>query len=284
MDHQRCNIFRNVYDRDCSNVVHLYQIIEAIQQGRWKKQIEAFRNEPDKEKSKHLKFNLPCFTISGTFMSRSALGINDYSYLVVADIDDLSPKELERCKSLLTGDPHTLCYFESPSKGLKVIFGVSTGPEHHRDYAFRTMKIYLEGLIGIKLDDSGKDISRLCFVSYDPDLYINPNAVDIEVEVENVDEFYSVTINKDLEPSFDIDYVYKTCVKMIKASKTGGFYKGNRNNYIFCLASLCSEVGIPEQMTYSLISRQYSSLGKKEIVNTIRSAFKRTRGNLEQKL
>jgi hypothetical protein len=33
---------------------------------------------------------------------------------------------------------------------------------------------------GVQIDQSGKDPARLCFLSYDPELYHNPNAVEIE--------------------------------------------------------------------------------------------------------
>lgn len=277
MDHQRCNIFRNVYDRDCSNVVHTYQIIDAIKNGRWSKQIESFRNETDSAIAKQIKYNLPCFIVSGVFKERNESGLEDYSYLLIADIDNLSKSELSMCKAKMIDDPCVMCFFESPSKGLKVIVSVNTHSSAHKEYAFPSMKKYLESLLGVEVDPSGKDICRLCFVSYDPGLYFNPSAIDLDVDVSEPAEYYSVQDNDYGEPSFDLDHVYKVCVKMIKKSKVGGYFKGNRNNFVFCLASLCSEAGIPEHLAFAEISKQYTSLGKKEISNAVRSAFKRTR-------
>src|SRR5262249_38710895 len=37
---------------------------------------------------------------------------------------------------------------------------------------------------GLGIDPSGKDVARLCFVSYDPDLYYNQHAIELEPLLE----------------------------------------------------------------------------------------------------
>ena len=41
------------------------------------------------------------------------------------------------------------------------------------------MEAHVKQLTGIQIDESGKDISRLCFMSFDPELYVNANADEI---------------------------------------------------------------------------------------------------------
>ena len=36
--------------------------------------------------------------------------------------------------------------------------------------------------MGLKIDSACKDVGRLCFVSYDPNLRINPGAKELDVE------------------------------------------------------------------------------------------------------
>ena len=38
---------------------------------------------------------------------------------------------------------------------------------------------HVKELTGIQIDESGKDVARLCFMSYDPELYHNPNATEL---------------------------------------------------------------------------------------------------------
>jgi hypothetical protein len=70
--------------------------------------------------------------------------------------------------------PYTLAAFVSPSgDGLKVICRPRTRfpltIENHLK-AFNLCADYYELLLGVKADRSGKDVGRLCFVSFDEKL------------------------------------------------------------------------------------------------------------------
>jgi predicted P-loop ATPase len=100
-----------------------------------------------------------------------------YSQLIVLDWDKLSPEELIRVKKILLSCGYTMLCFVSPSgNGLKAIIRVSTGQEHHLR-TFLAAKLFFTNLTGFEIDASGKDITRLCFVSWDPEGYFNKNAV-----------------------------------------------------------------------------------------------------------
>ena len=100
-----------------------------------------------------------------------------YSKVIVLDVDKLSPEELARAKKIVIGCPHTLGCFISPSgNGLKIFISVASGPEDHLN-AFQSLQRFFQKLIGSEIDPSGKDITRLCFVSDDPEAYYNENAV-----------------------------------------------------------------------------------------------------------
>src|SRR5262249_18742987 len=70
--------------------------------------------------------------------------------------------------------------FLSPSgDGLKTVFRVGADASKHAD-SFRAIQKYVREVCGVEIDESCKDLARLCFMSYDPALYVNPNAVEIE--------------------------------------------------------------------------------------------------------
>jgi hypothetical protein len=43
----------------------------------------------------------------------------------------------------------------------------------HCDYFLAVAK-YIRDNYGLEIDQSGKDVSRACFLPYDPDVFINP--------------------------------------------------------------------------------------------------------------
>jgi hypothetical protein len=45
--------------------------------------------------------------------------------------------------------------------------------------SFLAVKQHVLELTSVEIDESGKDVARLCFVSYYPDLYFNPDALEI---------------------------------------------------------------------------------------------------------
>jgi hypothetical protein len=75
-----------------------------------------------------------------------------------------------------------MCFVSPSGNGLKVFIEVDTGMEHH-DTAYQQVQKYYEDATGLKADSSCKDITRLCFMSYDPNLYKNLSYQKFEVEL-----------------------------------------------------------------------------------------------------
>ena len=142
------------------------------------------------------KKQLPAFTISGTFKERKIAGLTKYSGMLLADLDHLRAKGIDigELKQRLAIDPYVYFYFVSPSgDGLKVAFNVASGDENHPQ-SFLGMQRYVEATYGIRPDDTCKDVSRLCFLSSNPDLWINPQPAIfnwrewLEPAIEDVEE------------------------------------------------------------------------------------------------
>jgi hypothetical protein len=126
-----------------------------------------------------LKKQLPGVTWSGTFSQRASDKLVQHSGLLVADLDSLGEKLADIRKKLLNS-PHLWALFVSPSgDGLKAVHRVSADAQKH-PASWRAVQKHVLELAGVQIDQSGKDPARLCFLSYDPELYHNPNAVEIE--------------------------------------------------------------------------------------------------------
>ena len=174
--------------------VGIQEVLNAIRTGgkRLKGQIAQIRNRfeaelaitGERKKAKlavdPLKKQLPGVMWSGTFSQRANDKLIKYSGLLCADLDSLGEK-LAEVRANLMASPYVVAIFLSPSgDGLKVIFRVPADAEKHLA-SFRVVERHIRELTGIQIDEACKDVARLCFVSYDPDIYYNPNATEIEL-------------------------------------------------------------------------------------------------------
>lgn len=247
----RINIFENVWDTNCKHKVDIIDVLNAIGVGRWQERVLEVRDCKDKEQQKNLKAMLPCVTFSGTFSNkRKAEMIEEYSGLFIADIDKISRKDLPLLINKLSKDEFVYSFFKSPTKGLKVLFKVNTKPEDHKLYAFTAISNYFERIYGISIDPSGKDICRLCFISYDPDIHFREDSevMDCYDSQFAYREWKYVNpprskFNTDVKFLTNEDKVYKVIKKWLY-NKGVKYVKSNRNNYLFTAACNLNRAGV----------------------------------------
>ncbi|MBS1949597.1 MAG: DUF3987 domain-containing protein [Bacteroidetes bacterium] len=246
---------------------------------KYKKQVEEIRAlfaQGRTQESQAFKQQLPAFTPSATFKEKRLLpNMEQYSGFVHLDFDKLQPKQLEAAFKTVSELPFTFLCFRSPSGiGLKVFVEVTTGPDHH-EIAYRKVKEYYEKATGLKADEKCKDITRLCFVSYDPDLYKNISNQKFQVaEVPLSVSTSGISVTKPTvkdNPEQD-NYLFRFQQQITFTNQKMEYTNGNRNNYMYLLASNCNRAGIPEQDTLALCLQQFD-LSEKEIRASVRSAF-----------
>ena len=165
--------------------VALHTLLDAIKQGRWRKQIERIRatynngSTNPRKAIDPLKKKLPGFTVSGRFAHRDKEHLIEHSGYICADLDKLGDR-ISRVQSDLRKSPHLSFMFRSPSgDGLKAGFKTSADAARHGD-SFRAIEKHVLTLTGVRVDASGKDPARLCFVSYDPNTEVFERASAIE--------------------------------------------------------------------------------------------------------
>ena len=171
-------------------------IIKAIRSGRWKARIDKIRHERDKEAARKLKQCLPGVLPSGRFTKRDIGSLVEHSGLLCADVDRLNG-ELQTVREKLKGSPYLWAHFVSPSgNGLKCFFRISADASKHLA-SYRAVEVHVKELTGVQIDEKCKDVARLCFVSFDPDAYVNENAEEIEPlpEPHKPDHVSNVEVN-----------------------------------------------------------------------------------------
>jgi hypothetical protein len=163
-------MFKNAIAREPIENRALDLILADIKSGVWRPDVERLRQMQGKAYAVAKK-RLPAFTPSGVFARRSKIALQAHSGILVADLDHLDGA-LVTTREMLRADTYVAFVFVSPGgNGLKVGFHVD-GNYHAESYS--AVEDYLKAK-GITIDPSCKDVSRLCFVSHDPDLWINPN-------------------------------------------------------------------------------------------------------------
>jgi hypothetical protein len=137
-------------------------------------------------------------------------------------------------------------------------------PSKHKEHF-----IHFQKNLFPECDSSGKNVSRFCFESYDPEIFVNKNAkVYTKITVE---EQYSYIQNGQKDDDFN---------KLLKwiTNKGGAFVSGQRNDFIFRLAGACCRFGIHEYDCEQRMCREFlthdSSFTKSEAIRTIKSAYK----------
>jgi hypothetical protein len=168
-------------------------VIEAIRTGgkKLRGQVEEIRATMQRELTAHgdekrakraidpLKKRIPGVLWSGQFSQRANDKLILHSGLLCADLDSLN-SELSRVREKLSDSPYLWTLFKSPSgDGLKAVFRVASDQAKHSG-SFRAIEQHVRQLTGVQIDQACKDVARLCFLSYDPGIYHNANAREIE--------------------------------------------------------------------------------------------------------
>ena len=259
----------------------LLLIVKDVIEGKYKEPIEAIRmaigmGKP--ERADQFKKELVAFTPSATFEGgRKMEYFKMYSGFVHLDFDKLEPDELQEAKQKIQSIPYTFACFTSPSgNGLKVFIEVDSTMEQHKN-AYAQVQAFYEKEVGIEADPKCKDITRLCFVSYDPDGYKNIQNEKFKVKTETVLQPITPTapknvVNQNLNSNENSNSseIFTECITFTenKESYTGG----NRNNFIYQLACNCNRRGIVYDDTLHLILNTYD-LNQDEIKASVKSAY-----------
>jgi putative DNA primase/helicase len=176
------NYFSTVTDTGRPQQATVADALEAIRSGRFKDKVEAVRAIADKNKRQALKKKtLPCWTFSGTFSYRNEESMTAHSGFAVVDFDHMDPTVWQATRELLVQDPFVYALFTSPSgDGLKVLYRIPADKGAHRAH----YAALLQHVSQADPDPANRDPSRCCFVSWDPDLYVNKDAEVFTGKVE----------------------------------------------------------------------------------------------------
>lgn len=245
-------------------------ILKRIKDGSSKELVKKIRATKDKEKRNLLKQGLPAICFSGSFTKRNDNSLNEHSGLICLDFDGYpSNKEMLQEKERITKLKFTYSAFISPSgKGLKVLVKIPPTAEQHKQYFYSLQKYFNSEYF----DTTSKNISRVCYESYDPLIYINETSSQWD-KIEE-EEYTEVVKQVDLPtiPVTDENKIVKILVKWWE--KKYPMSEGQRNHNAYVLAAAFNDFGVTQTLAeYILDGYQSRNFTKHEIKKTIQSAY-----------
>ena len=291
MNEIRVSGFSNITETRLPYQCLLLDVLDSIKHPspELKSCISQIRNEADHDKQNELKVKLlPVFCFSGVFSERSDSKLIHMSPIICLDLDSVNDMEAEKDR-LKNNYPYVLSIFTSPTgTGLKVlVLHDLTDSTHHKAlYGELGSAMGLNGRTDLKFDLSCSNVSRACFLSADPKLWLNKNAVPYHFVPQTTSitpPSIPTTATKDMVfPALSLTD-YMEIRKKIQDSHTlfeghYSMYPGCRNKNLYILASFFRYDGIPEDIATNYLVAYYqddlNGFPAAEIRKTVGSAYK----------
>lgn len=267
-------IFQNIKDTSAPFFRPVDSILNRIRDGASKELVKKIRNEKRKPERQEMKKMLPAICFSGTFNKRNDASLLEHSGIICLDFDGYEKqKDLLSDKESLSKDKYVYSVFISPSgNGLKVLVKIPADPENHINY-FNSLQSHFNSPY---FDKATKNISRVCYESYDPLIYINNNSF-VWDKIEEAS--YNEVIKYRDVPTIPITDENKIVDILVKWwTKKYPMIEGQRNQNAFVLAMAFNDFGVNKSLAGYVLS-QYATADftESEIVRTIDSAYHNTR-------
>lgn len=212
------NTFKNLKNPYVQTLTDIPSVLDQIKTGYCKNQIITARTHgKGQEIFEQIKSEIPTFSPNACFyQKRTTSNIKSLSGFIYLDIDhDIDPDIFHHL-------PFIYSYWKSFSgKGLGVLVSISGLTVENFKYSWT----YLTGQfhqLNCEVDTHTKDIARQCIISYDPEIYINPDPIPLIIPILEVSASTNI-----LSSTLHQNY-YSTCIGLekIKYNTTLDDYNG----------------------------------------------------------
>ena len=270
---QTITIFKNIKETATPFYRDVEVVLHRIKEGASKELVKKIRQEKDKTNRNEIKKNLPALCFSGKFTKRNDNSLTEHSGIICLDFDGYKKqKDLLGAKESLTKSKYVYAVFISPSgNGLKVLVKIPEDADNHVNY-FNSLEKHFSSPY---FDKTCKNLSRVCYESYDPLLHINPNS-SVWDTIEDV-EYTEVITHRD-PPTIPITDENKIVEILVKWwQKKYPMVEGQRNQNVYVLAMAFNDYGINKSLaSYVMNNFATQNFNLQEIQRTIDSAYSHT--------
>lgn len=266
----KVSFFESIFDSSPKISKDVTHYLDRIRKGSSKEKINQLRLETDKAKKSEIKKRLPAIMFNGHFSKPTKDGLKKSSGLMILDFDENlgTIEKAEAKKKELSNNKSIFSAWVSPNFGVKALLKIHNVVDDNQfKQIFKSVEYDFKDL-----DPSGKDISRRCFESYDPNIYINLNAekylpeiIDEVVTPVEIGEVTNLPITEENE-------IANRLISWFKKQ----YNSSERNNSIFKLSAAFNDFGISKQTaTNYCLNYVQKDFTQKEILQIIQSAYKK---------
>lgn len=278
-----------------------YKIKKSGECRELKDVIAEIRGVDDHEKKNELKREwLPVGCVNGSFKYKDDHGLVNYSSFIALDYDGFENKAaMDKAKEKLKAYPFIYAIFSTPSGlGLKaIVLHDSSDPTKH-------WNLYMQIMEKCKMketDEGVVDLSRGQFLSYDPELWLNPSpkAYHFEfdaglkaperkknkyvvssstagthgIEYTKLDDWTENFLDHLWGHLLTDDAVMERLDKYWKENRKDYYEVGNRHKSMLVMAGTLCKAGIERERTENYLKDNYADKGEEEIRSLVDYAY-----------
>lgn len=161
------SLFEKAREKDAKPKYNLSmnEFYDGIKNGRWQDEVLDYRT------GKREKVSLTSLTPSGVFSVRNVKSLMQHSGLICLDVDAKDQICKIDIEELMKDEYVNAIHVSVSGNGGYALYVKIVGEKHLE--AYLGLEHYFFVNYSIVLDKACKDVSRLRFVSYDPDIYVN---------------------------------------------------------------------------------------------------------------
>lgn len=172
----KISLFNRITDINHPEEYDIDKVLDIIKTDSYyhvAEKVDAVRKAKTKEEKEKAKMKLPAVTWNGTFKTKNRNDLIHYSSFTALDFDHIQPEKMDEFGKWLQGFPCIYAYYVTPSgKGYKaIILHDNYEPLYHYDLYNQLLELF----DCPEKDTSTVDLARGNFLSYDPNLWKNPN-------------------------------------------------------------------------------------------------------------
>ena len=173
---KKISLFNRITDINHPEEYDIDKVLDIIKTGSYYHvagKVDAVRKAKTKEEKEKAKMKLPAVTWNGTFKTKNRSDLIHYSSFTALDFDHIQPEKMDGFGKWLQSFQCVYAYYITPSgKGYKaIILHDNYEPLYHYDLYNQLLKLF----DCPEIDKSTTDLARGNFLSYDPNLWKNPN-------------------------------------------------------------------------------------------------------------
>lgn len=170
-----CSFYENVKCRQ-NRVVRFAEFVTAIRNGCWRTQVEEYRRLKEQDRSTEaecIKKGMPGVVVAGVCDGgHSKANFRQFSGLLMIDIDH-HEGDIGELKRQAQSLPWVKAVWTTISgRGIKVVIRVNTDTkEEYEKQAYPVVARAVSRLLEVPVDMQCRDLSRMCYASFDPEVY-----------------------------------------------------------------------------------------------------------------